>query len=324
MIYENSSCSPCPEQDLAGPTVLTQSPYGRANSHSLNYHSYHNISMSFCSQFLMRCCQAVSHQETARFSAGNKMFQHTCKKVLRLQVSGWRYTSGENEQVSGDGRTRLSRMRLPDGKETGMFMYKTHMHVNTPPFSLLLPFSYIQPIHLLLPTPSDQPSPAARGYQSPSCVGPVKWKMAAAERAHFREPSSFEGAWWPLTGAVLTWSPHEHGTAIIVFTKARGEERGSRGDPVGWCLSPGVAGCSSEPRHSATVGKHDMRSLTARWRLYFNMSVELSVNRASAVGFRGDVLSLGTVGTGIHLFQSDTMHKAPNTVTAVQLVRTDV
>ena len=84
--------------------------------------------------------------------------------------------------------------------------------------------------------------PAARGYQSPSCVGPVKWKMAATERAHFREPSSFEGAWWPLTATVLARSPHQHITAITVFTKARAAERGSRGDPVGWCLSPGVAG----------------------------------------------------------------------------------
>lgn len=127
------------------------------------------------------------------------------------------------------------------------------MHINTLPFLLLLPCSYIQPSHLLLPTPSDQSSPAARGYQSPSCVGPVKWKMAATERAHFREPSSFEGAGWPLTATVLTWSPHEHSTAIIVFTKARGEERGSKGDPVGSCLNPGVEGCSSESWHCATV-----------------------------------------------------------------------
>lgn len=103
--------------------------------------------------------------------------------------------------------------------------------------------------------------------------------MAATERAHFREPSSFEGAWWPLTATVLTRGPHEHSTAIIVFTKARGEERGSRGDPFGWCLSPGVAGCSSEPHHGGIVGKHDMGSLTARWRLCFNTSVELLVNR---------------------------------------------
>lgn len=175
------------------------------------------------------------------------------------------------------------------------------MHIDALPFLLLAPSPYIQPIHLLLPTPSDQSSPAARGYQSPSCVGPVKWKMAATERAHFREPSSFEGAWWPLTATVLTWSPHEHSTAIIVFTKARVEERGSRGDPVGWCLSSGVAGCSSEPRHSGIVGKHDMGSLTARWRLYFNTSVELLANRSFCV-CRGDVflfvscfLYLGTV-----------------------------
>lgn len=157
------------------------------------------------------------------------------------------------------------------------------MHIDALPFSLLAPSSYIHPIHLLLPTPSDQSSPAARGYQSPSCVWPVKWKMAATERAHFREPSSFEGAWWPLTATVLTWSPHQHSTAITVFTKARGEKRGSRGDPVGQCLNPGVAGCSSEPRHSGIVGKHDTGSLTARWRLYFNTSVELSVKMTLCV-----------------------------------------
>lgn len=98
------------------------------------------------------------------------------------------------------------------------------MHIDALPFLLLAPPPYIQPIHLLLPTPSDQSSPAARGYQSPSCVGPVKWKMAATERAHFREPSSFEGAWWPLTATVLTRSPHQHSTAIIVFTKVRGDQ----------------------------------------------------------------------------------------------------
>lgn len=48
--------------------------------------------------------------------------------------------------------------------------------------------------------------------------------MAATERAHFREPSSFEGAWWPLTATVLTRSPHQHSTAIIVFTKVRGDQ----------------------------------------------------------------------------------------------------
>lgn len=127
------------------------------------------------------------------------------------------------------------------------------------PFSLLLPCPYIQPSHLHLPTPSDQSGPAARGYQSPSCVGPVKWKMAATERAHFREPSSFEGAGWPLTATVLTRSPHERSAAIIVFTKARGEERGSKGDPVGSGLNQ-----ASEPRHCPAVGKHDMASLTAR------------------------------------------------------------
>lgn len=34
----------------------------------------------------------------------------------------------------------------------------------------------------------------------------------------------------------------QHSTAIIVFTKAKGEKKGSRRDPVGWCLNPGVAG----------------------------------------------------------------------------------
>lgn len=157
------------------------------------------------------------------------------------------------------------------------------MHIDALPFLLLAPSPFMRPIHLLLPTPSDQSGPAARGYQSPSCVGPVKWKMAATERAHFREPSSFEGAWWPLTATVLTWSPDEHSTAIIVFTKARGEKRGSRGDPVGWCLNPGVAGCLSEPRYGGIVGKHDMGSLTARWKLWFNMSVELLANKSLGV-----------------------------------------
>ncbi len=162
------------------------------------------------------------------------------------------------------------------------------MHIDARPFFLLAPSPYIQPIHLLLPTPSDQCSPAARGYQSPSCVGPVKWKMAASERAHFREPSSFEGAWWPLTAAVLTRSPQEHSTAIIVFIKARGEKRGSRGDPFGWCLVPGVAGCLAVLCHGGIVGKHDMGSLTTRWRLCFNMPVELLVNTSFSLR-HGDV-----------------------------------
>lgn len=111
---------------------------------------------------------------------------------------------------------------------------------------------YLPPlIHLLLPTPSDQSSPAAGGYQSPSCVGPVKWKMAATERAHFREPSSFEGAWWPLTATVLTWSPHQHSTAIMVFTKARGAKR-IKGRPC-WSVSEsgavGSSGCAAPRRH---------------------------------------------------------------------------
>lgn len=54
---------------------------------------------------------------------------------------------------------------------------------------------FYQAIHLLLPTPPVTSQAQLLGATSPpSCVGPVKWKMAAIERAHFREPSSFEGA----------------------------------------------------------------------------------------------------------------------------------
>lgn len=114
----------------------------------------------------------------------------------------------------------------------------------------------------------------------PWCVGPVKWKMAATERAHFREPSSFEGAWWPLTATVLTQNPQEHSAAIIAFTKAKVEESGSRGDSNGGCLNPEVVGRWSGLQWWGAVGKHDMGSLTDRWRLCFNSSDEPLPNRS--------------------------------------------
>lgn len=59
------------------------------------------------------------------------------------------------------------------------------MHIDALPILLLAPSSYIQPIHLLLPTPSDQSSPAARGYQSPSCV----WGQSSGKWLLPREPT---------------------------------------------------------------------------------------------------------------------------------------
>lgn len=45
------------------------------------------------------------------------------------------------------------------------------------------------------------------------------------------------------------------------------------------------------------MGKHDMGSLTARWRLYFNMSVELLVKMSACVAAMSFCLAHSLNGT---------------------------
>lgn len=78
-------------------------------------------------------------------------------------------------------------------KKTHLSMHKDALLflLEHPPPPPLLTFS---PFISSSPTPSGQPGPAARAYQSPLVCGASGVENGCCERAHFREPSSFEGA----------------------------------------------------------------------------------------------------------------------------------